>query len=125
MGAYWADPDYLGLLNNINVTQYIKHPSACTRRPHAKAMEVNWRNEKLKMYFYDGATFEGHGHRNVIASYQNGSPMAIIQGNIGLIGCHPESEQWWYDVYTWMPKQWHNNTHGRYLLDFVNTLCNN
>ena len=28
-----------------------------------------------------------------IARYKNGDPMAIMQGNVGLIGCHPESEK--------------------------------
>jgi hypothetical protein len=60
MGAYWADTDYLGLLNNVRVKQYIKHPTACTRRPHAKQMPVVWNGNQLGMYFYDGCTFEGY-----------------------------------------------------------------
>ena len=123
MGAYWADSDYLDILKDIRVTQYIKHPLACTRRPHAKAMAINWKGNPHKMYFYDGATFEGNGRYETIATYNTKLPMAIIQDNIGLIGCHPESQKWWYDAYSWMPRDWHNNTHGALLLDFVNTLC--
>jgi hypothetical protein len=46
--------------------------------------------------------------------------MAVIQNNIGLIGCHPEAEQFWYDSYTWMRGK-HANKHDL-LLDFVNQL---
>jgi hypothetical protein len=123
MGAYWADYDYLNILRDIRVTQYIKHPLACTRRPHAKAMEVNWNSNPCRMYFYDGATFEGNGRKETIASYKTDLPMAIFQDKIGLIGCHPESQKWWYDAYSWMPKHWHFNTHKHYLLNFVNRLC--
>jgi hypothetical protein len=48
--------------------------------------------------------------------------MAIIQNNVGLIGCHMESQKHWYDDYTWMPKHWHKGTHHKLLLDFVNQL---
>ena len=75
------------------------------------------------MYFYDGATFEGNGRKETIASYKTDLPMAVIQDKIGLIGCHPESQKWWYDAYSWMPRHWHFNTHKHYLLNFVNRLC--
>jgi glutamine amidotransferase-like uncharacterized protein len=123
MGAYWADSDYLNILDNVRVSQYIKQPNTCTRRPHAKAMSVKWNKENYKMFFYDGAVFNGNRNKfETIATYPNGDPMAIIQNNIGLIGCHPESEKHWYEDYSWMPKHWHNNTHGKLLLDFVNKL---
>jgi hypothetical protein len=48
--------------------------------------------------------------------------MAIMQGNIGLIGCHPESEKFWYDGWSWMKPHWHDRRHHRLLLDFVNQL---
>lgn len=57
-----------------------------------------------------------------IFSFANGDPMAIIQGRIGLIGCHPESEQFWYDSYSWMRPHWHQGQHHRLLLEFVNNL---
>jgi hypothetical protein len=120
MGAYWADTDYLGLLNNVRVSQYIKHPTACTRRPHAKEMPVWWQGNQTSMYFYDGCTYHGTGF-DTVSSYSNGAPMAIIQDRIGLIGCHPEAEQHWYDDYTWMSKQW-QGTKNYLLLDFVDNL---
>lgn len=120
MGAYWADTDYLGLLNNIRVTQYIRHPTACTRRPHAKEMPVVWRGNTTSMYFYDGCTFGGTGYETV-AMYPNGSPMAIIQDRVGLVGCHPEAESHWYQSPSWMRKQWQGRKH-EYLLSFVDEL---
>ena len=68
------------------------------------------------MFFYDGFAVTGSGFETY-ATYMNGDPMAIIQNNIGIIGCHPEAEQFWYDSYSWMkgkyvPKQ-------QLLLEFV------
>lgn len=120
MGAYWADTDYLGLLNGVRVTQYIKHPTACTRRPHAKHMPITWHGTQLGMYFYDGCTFNGYGY-DIVARYPNGSPMAIIQDRIGLIGCHPEADQHWYNDYSWMRRHWSGGNHDL-LLGFVDYL---
>ena len=124
MGAYWADSYYFDLLKDIEVDQYIKRPGADTRRPHAKAQSVNWLGENLKMYFYDGCAFSGPGlaQSDVWATYPNGDPMALIQGNVGVIGCHPESEQSWYDDYSWLPGHWHRGYHHKLLLNFVNRL---
>ena len=120
MGAYWADTDYLGLLDNVRVKQYIKHPTSCTRRPHAKHMPVSWYGKPLNMYFYDGCTFDGYKF-DTVAWYSNHVPMAIMQDRIGLIGCHPEAEQHWYNDYTWMKKKWTGGNH-HLLLDFVDDL---
>jgi len=120
MGAYWADTEYLGLLDDVRVKQYIKHPTACTRRPHAKHMPINWDYAQTNMYFYDGCTFTGSNF-TTIARYSNYSPMAIIQDRVGLIGCHPEAEQHWYDDYTWMAPRWSGGSH-HLLVDFVENL---
>lgn len=122
MGAYWADTNYFGLLDSVRVEQYIIQPNACTRRPHAKAMPVTWLGESIKMYFYDGCAFIGNREKfETVATYPNGDPMAIIQGRIGLIGCHPESEHSWYQLQTWMRREWHGGQHD-YLLRFVDEL---
>lgn len=121
MGAYWADTDYFGLLDNIRVTQYIKSPTTDTRRPHAKEMPVDWNGIQTSMYFYDGCTFTGYGSYDTVARYPNGDPMAIIQGRVGMIGCHPEAERHWYDSYTWMQRKWNGGRHS-YLLKFVDQL---
>ena len=52
----------------------------------------------------------------------NSDPMAIIHKNIGLIGCHLESEQWWYDK-KYLEPHWHRGIHYGLLLDFVNSLA--
>jgi hypothetical protein len=121
MGAYWAGKDYFNILDEVDVIQYIKHPGTCTRRPHAKNMPTNWYGGHYQdMFFYDGPTFVGHGSYKRIATYANtGLPMAIRQKNIMLIGCHPESEQFWYDSYSWLRGKYHNGRHHEILLDLV------
>jgi glutamine amidotransferase-like uncharacterized protein len=120
MGAYWADRDYLNILDSVRVVQYIKQPNTDTRRPHPKAMPVKWLGVHERMYFYDGCAFVGD-NMDVVATYSNGDPMAIIQGQVGLIGCHLESEQWWYDK-KYLEPHYHNGLHHKLLLDFVDKL---
>ena len=124
MGAYWADTDYLGLLNDIRAVQYITRPNTDTRRPHAKNIAITWNNEPMNMFWYDGCALVGNGKYKTVASYANGDAMAIIQNNVGLIGCHPESEQPWYNSYSWMRPHYHNGVHHRLLSEFVNELMN-
>lgn len=122
MGAYWADEYYFGLLNSVRAVQYITRPNTCTRRPHAKAMPVTWFGDPVKMYFYDGCALVGDETKfETVARYSNGDPMAIIQDNVGLIGCHPEAEANWYQLQSWMKKEWHGGQHDL-LLNFVDYL---
>ena len=121
MGAYWAGSDFFNILSDVRVEQYIKRSDSCTKRPHAKAMPVVWNQIEERMYFYDGCCFICD-NMDIVARYSNSDPMAIIQGNIGLIGCHPESEKVWYDYYSWMPKHWHQGRHNKLLLEFVDKL---
>lgn len=120
MGAYWADKDYLNILDNVRVEQYIKRPNTDTRRPHPKAVSVKWLGNNERMYFYDGCAFVGN-NMDIVATYNNSDPMAIIQGKVGLIGCHLESEQWWYDK-KYLQPHWHGGNHYSLLLDFVDRL---
>lgn len=123
MGAYWAGKNYLNILDEVDAVQYITQPNTDTRRPHAKGMNVTWNSNPETMFFYDGCALVGNTNKfETVATYPNGDAMAIIQNRIGLIGCHPESEKFWYDSYSWMPKHWHNNRHHRLLLDFTNRL---
>jgi len=124
MGAYWAGQHYLNMLDNVDAVQYITQPRTDTRRPHAKDINVNWNGHDTTMFFYDGCALVGNGQHDILATYANGDSMAIIQKNIGLIGCHPESEKFWYDGYSWMRGKYHNGQHHRLLLDFVNNLVN-
>jgi len=122
MGAYWAGKDYFDILDDVDSLQYIKRPNTDTRRPHAKDIKINWQGTDTTMFFYDGCAMVGDGHYETIATYANGDAMAIIQKNIGLIGCHPESQQFWYDSYSWLKDKYHNGTQHKLLLDFVDEL---
>jgi len=124
MGAYWAEPLYLDLLKDIRAEQYITRPGTDTRRPHAKNQRVLWKGKEENMFFYDGCALVGPGieFAKIYALYPNGDPMALIQDNVGVIGCHPESEPHWYDSYSWMQDKYHNGNHHKLLLDFVNEL---
>ena len=120
MGAYWAGKHYLNMLDNVDAVQYITQPKTDTRRPHAKDINVSWNGYNTTMFFYDGCALVGNGQYDTLATYANGDSMAIIQKNIGLIGCHPEAEPFWYDGYSWMRNK-HTSKHNL-LLDFVNQL---
>ena len=125
MGAYWAGKHYFDILNNVDAVQYITQPSTDTRRPHAKDINITWNGVSTTMFFYDGCALVGDGQYDRIATYANGDAMAIIQNNIACIGCHPESEQFWYDSYSWMKGKYHHGQHHTLLLDFVNQLMSN
>jgi glutamine amidotransferase-like uncharacterized protein len=124
MGAYWADPYYFNLLDDVRAVQYIVRPGTDTKRPHAKHQRVIWKGQEEHMFFYDGCAFTGLGldSSDIYSLYPNGDPMAIMQGQLGLIGCHPESEPHWYDSYSWLKGKYHNGAHHELLLDFVNDL---
>jgi glutamine amidotransferase-like uncharacterized protein len=123
MGAYWAGPRYFDLLDGIDAVQYIKRPTAEIRRSYGTVADIEWLGQKEKMFFYDGCVFTGTGKYDTIAKYANDEPMAIIQDNLGLIGCHPESEEFWYESpYQYLDGYWHDGKHHQLLLDFMNTL---
>ena len=122
MGAYWADEQYFNLLQDLRCAQYITRPHAEIRRSYPTLARINWQSQMQTMYFFDGCTFTGDlSHCEVIARYANGDPMAIIQRNIGVIGCHPESEAHWYHSKA-MKNAWHEFRHHQLLLDFVNRM---
>jgi len=123
MGAYWAGSYYFNMLDSCDAVQYYKRPTADTRRPHTKNISVVWNGQPDKMFYNDGCALIGDTTKfETIATYANGDPMAIIQNNLGLIGCHPESELYWYDAYKQMRGQYHNGSHHKLLLEFTNNL---
>jgi glutamine amidotransferase PdxT len=125
MGAYWAGKHYFDILDSVDAVQYLAQPNTDTRRPHAKNISITWQGNPMNMFWYDGCALVGNTNKfTTIATYANGDAMAIVQDNIGLIGCHPESEQFWYDSYTWMKGKYHNGQHHQLLLDFANQLNN-
>ncbi len=120
MGAYWAGSHYLDILDSVDAEQYIRRPRTDTRRPHAKHLDVTWQGLPRRMFFYDGCALVGDSTKfKTVARYANGDAMAIQQGHIGLIGCHPEAEQFWYDSYSWMQKHWPEGQHSELLREFV------
>jgi glutamine amidotransferase-like uncharacterized protein len=125
MGAYWAGSEYFDILDSVDAVQYMTRPNTDTRRPHAKNLAITWQGNPMNMFWYDGCALVGNRHKfKTIATYANGDPMAIIQGRIGLIGCHPESEPHWYESYSWMKGKFHQGAHYPLLLDFVDSIIN-
>ena len=120
MGAYWAAKGYFNLLKDIKVHQYIRRPNAEVRRSYQTTVTVNWKRKETDMFFFDGCAFIGDNFKT-IARYANGDPMAIIQGNVGLIGCHPESRKSWYKK-PYLRDRWHNYEHHKLLQEFVDSL---
>ena len=121
MGAYWAGSNYLNILDHVDAVQYITQSNTDTRRPHAKDISIKWQGHPNRMFFYDGCALVGDSSKfTTIATYANGDAMAIMQNNVGLIGCHPEADQFWYDGYTWLRGKYNNKHH--LLLNFVNQL---
>jgi len=122
MGAFWAGHHYFDILDGVKCEQYIKRHNSDVRRPFSTIAPVLWEGKKYNMFFYDGCSLVGDNSKfETIATYVNSDPMAIIQNNIGLIGCHPESDEYWYDK-PYLKKYWHNFVHHQLLLDFVDKL---
>ena len=124
MGAYWAGERYFDILDDVNPVQYIKQPNADIKRSYATVASVTWNDQPEHMYFYDGCAFVGDESKfKTIARYSNGDPMAIIQGRIGLIGCHPEAPQYWFETpWHYINKYYTKGKHNTLLLNFVNEL---
>ena len=124
MGAYWAGSRYFDLLTNADVVQYIKRPDANVKRSYGTVADVVWNDTPEKMYFYDGCCILGEeAGFKIMARYTNNDPMAIIQGRIGLIGCHLEAPKYWYEKpWQYIEKYWHNGRHHKLLLNYVNEL---
>ena len=122
MGAYWAGSEYLDILNGVDAVQYLRRPNTDTRRPHAKNISVTWQGRLDSMFWYDGCALVGEGDYETVATYANGDAMAIIQNRIGLIGCHPESQPFWYDSYSWLRGRYHDGRHHQLLLEFTDSL---
>jgi hypothetical protein len=123
MGAYWAGSHYFNLLDGVDAVQYLTRPNTDTRRPHAKNISITWNGQPDNMFWYDGCALVGNNSKfKTVATYANGDAMSIVQNRIGLIGCHPESQEFWYDNYSWMKGKYHNGRHHDLLLEFTDQL---
>jgi len=98
MGAYWAGKNYFNILGDTDAVQYITQPDTDIFTEFETVAFVHWRGLESKMYFYDGCAFVGDLENcDIVATYDNGDAMAIVKNNVGVIGCHPESEKWWHE----------------------------
>ena len=124
MGAYWAGSRYFDILHDVDAVQYIKQPNADVKRSYGTVAPIIWNGVKEHMYFYDGCALIGDESKfKTIGRYANDDPMAIIQGRIGLIGCHPEASLYWYEKpWNYINKYWNGGRHHELLLNFVNEL---
>lgn len=118
MGAYWAGSHYFDILGEVEPVQYIATPDSDIVTEFETVAKVEWRDELVNMYFYDGCAFDNWSpSMDIWATYQNGYPMAIQHNNVGVIGCHPEAKKWWHDDIGGYDK---NNK--RLLLEFAQAL---
>ena len=122
MGAYWTGHHYFDIIDSAKVVQYIKQPTAEIRRSYSTVAEVNWLDQNYNMFFYDGCCIKGDQNKfTTVARYANSDPMAVIQDNIGIIGCHPESTKSWYN-YRYLRNHWHHYKHHELLNKFTKQL---
>jgi glutamine amidotransferase-like uncharacterized protein len=121
MGAYWAGSYYFDILLGIEPVQYISQLDADVLTDEPTLAKVTWNGQEEDMYFYDGCAFVGNfSFIDIVATYANGDPMAVYQNRIGLIGCHPESEEWWYESDDMTG--WHEGRHNELFCEFVEGL---
>ena len=122
MGAYWAGWHYFDILEGCDAVQYIRRPKTDIARSYHSVAKVNWQGNPENMFFFDGCAIVGDQTKfKTVARYSNGDPMAIIQNRIGIIGCHPESLEFWYKR-SYLKPHWHHGRHHTLLLNFVNEL---
>ena len=120
MGAYWAGPHYFDLVEDLEVTQYITRKGCDITTDGPTIADVTFVHNMAfeeTMFFYDGCAILGTD-MHVVARYQNGDAMAIIQDNVGLFGCHPEALAWWYEE-GGMDASWYTPKHAQLMRDFV------
>lgn len=122
MGAYIAGKHYFDLLKDADCIQYVKRKnSEIKQEEEKKIIKVFWKRKLYNMYFYDGCAIIGNEKKFTIYSrYKNKDPMAIIQNNIGLMGCHPESPLEWYKELSM--ESFYNKNNHKLLIDFIEDL---
>jgi len=124
MGAYWAGSYFFDILDSVDAEQYIKRPTADIKRSYGTVAPITWKGQSENMYFYDGCALIGDESKfTTVARYANNEPMAIIQNTVGIIGCHPESLEYWYKTpWQYINSHWHQGRHHNLLSEFVDDL---
>jgi hypothetical protein len=121
MGAYWAGPNYFDITTDLTIGQYIERPTSDINTDGPTVADVTWLGYSETMYFYDGCAILGDNMTDVYARYANGDPMAVIQGNVGMIGCHPEALEWWYNE-GGMYNHYYDPQHAQHMSNFLKDL---
>jgi glutamine amidotransferase-like uncharacterized protein len=122
MGAYWAGPDYFNITTDLVIGQYIERATSDIDTDGATVANVTWLDNLDYMYFYDGCAIIGDDI-DVYATYDNGDAMAAIQGNVAMIGCHPEAQPNWYTEGE-LPEYYYSPHHAQLMTNFVKDLIN-
>ena len=124
MGAYWAGSYYFDILDRLDAVQYIKQPHADIKRSYGTVANVLWEGQPENIFFYDGCAIIGDLSRcEVVATYSQGDAAAIIQGRVGIIGPHLESQEYWFEApRMYINQYWHGGSHHKLLLNFVDKL---
>ena len=124
MGAYWAGSHYFDILDRLDAVQYIKQPHADIKRSYGTVAKVLWEGQPENIFFYDGCAIIGDLSRcEVVATYSQGDAAAIIQGRVGIIGPHLESQEYWFEApRMYINQYWHGGSHHKLLLNFVDKL---
>jgi glutamine amidotransferase-like uncharacterized protein len=127
MGAYWAGRHYFDLLDGVDAVQYIKQPNSDIKRSYGTVAPVMWNGNPENIFFYDGCALVGDTSKfDTIATYANGDAAAIIQNRVGIMGPHPESQEYWFEPpYQYINQYWHKGWHHKLLLGFVDRLMGN
>jgi glutamine amidotransferase-like uncharacterized protein len=119
MGAYWAGSNYFDITPSLTINQYIERPTGDITTDGPTIADVTWMGIDETMYFYDGCAIVGESwDMDVHATYANSDPMAVIKGNVGIIGCHPEALSWWYTE-GGMDADWYTKQHAKLMAQFL------
>ncbi|WP_430331751.1 BPL-N domain-containing protein [Rhodococcus sp. ACT016] len=83
--------------------QYIVTDRATVDSTRPTLVEVDWRDDRRRLYFQDGATFHVRPQTpdlDVIATYPNGEIAALAVpfggGRVAVVGPHPEADGDWF-----------------------------
>jgi glutamine amidotransferase-like uncharacterized protein len=100
LGAYLAAATPGFALLPGNTSQYITSPGATVDTTDDAVIPVLWRGKPRHMFFQDGPVFQLNADADVLATYDNGEPAALVvpygSGWVGVVGPHPEADQSWY-----------------------------
>lgn len=83
--------------------QYIATDHATVASTRPAVVDVDWRDDRRRLYFQDGATFHVEPDTpelDVIATYPNGEIAALAvpfgEGRVAVVGPHPEADADWF-----------------------------